>query len=99
SLPTRAATPNRAFAVISAARPLATTGPIAPLVGPVASPRINGQSLFAPPSHVGITPTIDWTAPAVGTPSFYTVTLRRLFLPAGSSTVGATTVVSMRTKG
>lgn len=60
-------------------RAAATAAPIVPLVGPVLSPLINGSNAFDEASGVGLTPTLSWTAPALGPPTSYSVRAVRLF--------------------
>ena len=43
-----------------------SSAPIAPALGPVKAPQVNGRSLFQPQSGVGLQPTISWSPPAVG---------------------------------
>ena len=62
-----------------------------PRMTPVRSPNVNGKTLFANQLAVGTSPTFSWTAPAVGKPDRYLVTLRRLFATgprSDSRTVG-----------
>jgi hypothetical protein len=47
------------------------THPIQPLLSPIKNPTINGLSLFNDQGGVGMTPTIAWTAPDLGTPQGY----------------------------
>jgi len=44
-------------------------------VSPVKNPTINGKNLFTGQTGVGLTPTLSWTAPDVGTPNAYVVTV------------------------
>jgi hypothetical protein len=62
--------------------------PMAPTVSPVKSPTINGLSLFANQNGVGLTPTLAWTAPDLGTPQHYRITVYRL-TASGSATTGS----------
>lgn len=55
------------------------TNPVMPLVGPVASPKINDVSFFLDQTSVGTTPILSWTAPAVGQATGYTVEIYHLF--------------------
>jgi hypothetical protein len=61
------------------------TAPLTPLIGPPTAPRINGVSLFTSQTITTTTPTISWSAPTVGTPSTYTVSISYL-VASGSST-------------
>jgi len=54
------------------------TSPIKPLVGAATSPRINGGNFFTDTTGVGLTPTLKWSAPTVGTASFYEIDIFRL---------------------
>jgi hypothetical protein len=53
--------------------------PVMPLVGAAVSPKINNVSFFLDQTSVGTTPTLSWTAPAVGQATGYTVEIYRLF--------------------
>ncbi|MCE9571871.1 MAG: hypothetical protein K8W52_01825 [Deltaproteobacteria bacterium] len=54
--------------------------PVAPMVTPPRAPTINGRDLFAPQTAVGLQPTIAWTAPAVGVPTSYELSLSEAFV-------------------
>lgn len=54
------------------------SSPARPLVSPVQNPKINGSSLLGDLWSVGLTPTLSWTAPALGTPTGYTVYIYKL---------------------
>src|SRR5262249_18328743 len=47
--------------------------PVVPVVGPVADLHVGGQDLDTARTGVGTTPTISWTAPALGTPTSYEI--------------------------
>ena len=64
-----------------------STSPIAPLVGVVQNPSINGNSFFANQSGVGLTPTLTWSAPSVGTATFYRVRVYQLINNDGNTTL------------
>ena len=64
----------------------AVAGPIGPAIGTPRSPLVAAKNAFAPQSGVGRQPLLAWTAPSLGTPTEYIVTLRRL------DTVGGATV-------
>ena len=49
------------------------TAPVKAAMSPVRSPLINGKSLFSTNVAVGATPTLSWTAPALGSPTGYLV--------------------------
>ena len=63
---------------VDADLPTLASGPVAPMVGPVGSPKINGQDAFGNLSGVGPTPTLTWQAPAIGAATFYLVTIHSL---------------------
>lgn len=46
---------------------------IAPTLGPVSSPLLNGADAFTPAAGVGSTPVISWSAPTLGTVTHYNV--------------------------
>jgi hypothetical protein len=52
-----------------------TDGTIAPVLSPVRSVQIGGMDLMAPRTAVGLTPTVTWDPPALGTPTAYLVKL------------------------
>lgn len=49
-----------------------------PAISPVIAPTIAGISLFSPASGVGLTPTLSWRPPSIGTASGYVVSVYRL---------------------
>jgi hypothetical protein len=58
---------------------LTTAGsPMAPLVGPVTSIKINGNDFFQPQPGAGAEPTVSWNLPAVGTPDGYSLNIIQL---------------------
>lgn len=61
------------------------SAPVAPLLGPVQSLKINGKDLFTNQLSVSTNPTLTWSAPSVGAASGYVVTCYRLFA-SGSAT-------------
>ncbi len=67
------ATPTSWNATVSSLRPGAFSTPIAPAVGSPVAPRINGLNAFATQAGVTSTPTLSWTAPALGTATSYTL--------------------------
>lgn len=74
-----AAAPATIEATIERLEPLLTTSaPATPLVGPPTAPTIGGASAFAAGLTVGTTPTFAWSAPAVGFPTSYKVTLWKI---------------------
>ena len=62
-----------------------STSPIAPLVGVAQTPSVNGNSFFANQSGVGLTPTLAWSAPSVGTATFYRVRVYQLINNNGNT--------------
>ncbi len=57
--------------------PFAKNG-IRPFIGPVGSPRLDGQDLMTEQRASSSTPRVSWSAPALGRATFYTVTVTRL---------------------
>jgi hypothetical protein len=51
---------------------------VSPALGPPLAPQIAGANAFAAASGVGQTPLIAWTAPAIGTPTFYRLVVNKL---------------------
>ncbi len=49
--------------------------PIAPQIGTVRTPVIDGKTLLQEEHDIALTPVISWTAPSVGTPTFYEVSI------------------------
>jgi hypothetical protein len=60
------------------------SGPIVPLVGPPAYPRINGTSAYTIAAAVGATPTLTWSVP-VGAVTWYEVIIRHV-IKSGTAT-------------
>ena len=81
-------TPARQFASIAVDADLPTLmgGTVQPLVGPVGAPKISGQDAFINRMGVGLTPLVAWTAPAVGTPTRYELSLFQLGISAMKTT-------------
>ena len=52
--------------------------PLQPLVGPVTNPTVGGFNFFAFESGIGLTPTLTWTPPYVGTANLYAVYVYQL---------------------
>jgi hypothetical protein len=50
-----------------------TSGPVAPIIGPVQNPKIDGADLFTAATVNSVSPTLSWSAPALGTPYGYNV--------------------------
>jgi hypothetical protein len=63
-----------------------TWQPISPRMGPVQSPKINGQDAMGTVTGVGLTPVVTWTAPALGTPTRYQVRVYELIATATGGT-------------
>ena len=61
------------------------TSPFAPVIGPVRNPTVNGNSMFSDRTGVGLTPLIAWTAPDLGTPQAYYITIFKLSTNAGQT--------------
>ncbi len=61
------------------------TSPIEPLVGVAQNPLINGHNFFSNLKRVGLTPLLEWAAPAVGKGTYYNVQVYQLFNSGGST--------------
>jgi len=72
------------------------TSPMAPLVGVVNKPLINGKNFFNDQSGVGSTPLLKWSAPSLGTATFYGVAIIQLS-NSGGNTV-ATSIAHLYTQ-
>jgi hypothetical protein len=70
------------------------TSPIVPLVGVVQNPNVNGTSFFANQTGAGVAPTLTWSAPSVGTATFYRVRVNLLSNNGGNSTFTTVAVLS-----
>jgi hypothetical protein len=70
-IPNSSATAN--FALVDGEAVAPSSSPLAPIVGPVESPTINGSNLFAAATLTTTTPALSWTAPATGSPYGYRV--------------------------
>jgi hypothetical protein len=73
-------------ALIVAVEPI-SSAPIAPGIGPVRSPQINGRDLFQPQTGVGLQPTISWSPPGLGAATDVLISISAM---DGSSTFQAT---------
>jgi hypothetical protein len=73
------------------------THPIQPVVSPVKNPTINGASLFTDQAGVGLTPTIAWTAPDLGTPTVSALFVYQLGVSGVTTT--STLVAKIRMEG
>jgi len=67
-------------------------GDIVPIIGPPSAPMVNGQDASVPSggavpvvTGVGLTPTISWTAPSIGTPSLFGINIVQLFVHNGAT--------------
>lgn len=78
------ATLQRSSYTATSTLPTGTT-PLAPLVGPVQNPRINGKDLFQNQLAVGATPTLSWDLPSLGTPTGYVIRILELKNTGGNS--------------
>jgi hypothetical protein len=52
--------------------------PVVPRLGPARAPQIAGRPAELPQVGVGLTPSISWTAPALGQTTLYELSLRRI---------------------
>ena len=66
--------------------------PLAPQLGPVQNPRINGKTLFQNQLGVGTSPSLAWDNPATGAPTGYVVSVYQLKNNSGASGFGPRTV-------
>jgi hypothetical protein len=60
--------------------------PLQPIIGPATNITINHQSFFSTQSGVSTTPTVAWSAPALGTPTKYEVSFYRLYADTQGNT-------------
>jgi hypothetical protein len=73
------------YGVVALWEPLsASPQAMAPRLGPVQSPTIAGFDFASGASGVGESPTLSWTAPAVGTASYYDVQITVLDVSGGA---------------
>jgi hypothetical protein len=83
-----AATSSPAYLFSSAYRPISElTGDIVPKLSRPKALKINGLDAAVAQTGVTATPTLSWSAPAVGTPTRYTVFVYRLIKTGGDATV------------
>jgi hypothetical protein len=83
------ATPLAVFDRLFAYRELSTISPqapIVPIVGLVVEPKVNGVSARGTVMSVGVTPTLSWTPPTIGTPSRYYVDIYQVTTQTGATT-------------
>ncbi len=66
-----------------------TTQPVQPVLGPAVTPRINNADLLLDQTGVGLTPTITWGAPTLGTVQRYRLTVDRLAVSQGATRIAA----------
>jgi hypothetical protein len=64
------------------------SAPLRPTLGAVQAPLINGKDLHAAQTGVGTTPLLSWTAPKLGTPSYYQVRIVHLTVDANKRAQG-----------
>lgn len=72
--------------VVTSQFPTASS-PIAPLIGPVANPQINGSSLFNDQVVSGVSPTLSWQPPTLGTAYIYYIQVQQFSVTNGSPSV------------
>lgn len=92
SISVSGATATPVFARILAYRDLSTVtaqAPIDPIIGTVSAPLVNGMAadVGGKLSGVTTTPTVSWTAPAIGTPSRYYVSISEVYVASGATTL------------
>ena len=88
------------FALVDSATVAPSSSSLAPVVGPVQNPTIGGGSLFTAATLSTTTPSLSWTAPAIGTPYGYRVTAYvqemvanfQSYAPAGSFYTSQTSI-------
>lgn len=71
------------FALVTGESVAPSSNAIAPIVGPVQNPTINGGNLFTAATLSTTTPSFSWTAPASGAPYGYGVSTYVLSNPSG----------------
>ncbi|HTS36292.1 MAG TPA: hypothetical protein VMH04_11500 [Candidatus Solibacter sp.] len=76
--------------------PTATT-PIAPMIGTISNPAVNGGDFFADRSGIGFSPTLTWVPPQVGRANLYIVRVYDLISNAGVTV--PTLVAILQTQG
>jgi hypothetical protein len=81
-VPDSSATVN--FALVTGESVAPSSNAIAPIVGPVQNPTINGGNLFTAATLSTTTPSFSWTAPASGAPYGYGVSTYVLSNPSGT---------------
>lgn len=66
-------------------RETSATSPFTLRISPVRNILINGKDAWKPQTNIGLTPTLSWTAPQLGAPSNYMVTVTKLTNQSGKS--------------
>ncbi len=77
--------------------PQPATGAIVPRVSPPQAPTVNGLDALQPQTGVGLTPTFAWSAPALGTPTDYTLSFTSVRVIG--TTIATAPVYTMRVYG
>lgn len=77
--------------------PQPASGAIVPRVSPPQNPTVNGLDALQPQTGVGLTPTLAWSAPALGTPTDYT--LNFMSLKVVGTTIAVAPAYTMRVLG
>jgi hypothetical protein len=85
-LPEGGTSTPRSFTVYTYAQQPLENGPVTPLVGPPRALQLNGLGATGILTSMGLTPLASWTAPSVGTPSYYVVRVYQLFATSTGST-------------
>lgn len=75
------------YSLVNAQSTAAPTSAVVPLISPVASPTINGASLFTPATLSTREVTLSWSKPALGTPYGYRVLVATLPQTSASGTI------------
>jgi len=63
-----------------------TTNPITPVIDVLNNPTINHKNFFTDSTGVGTTPTLRWSAPSLGTATYYSVQIFQLANNGGNTT-------------
>jgi hypothetical protein len=58
--------------------------PVTPKLGPPRAPQVEGRAADQVLEGVGLTPLLSWSAPALGQPTLYKVSIRRIDVRVGS---------------
>jgi hypothetical protein len=88
------------FALVNSATAAPSSSPLVPIVGPVMNPTIGGGSLFVAGTLSTATPSLSWTAPTIGAPYGYRISVYvqsvvgnvPFYVAAGSFYTSATSV-------